>query len=388
MADRSAYGQTVNPMGTFQSLQGYTRAVDTATRQDRAHELNMREMEYMAARQALGVGQGGGGAGAGGNADQFLQAWNQTLQASQGVYNRALDAYEGTYDWMKDAGEAAGRLGDLAGQVETEYQQFRTDFAGLEGDFRGAAEGELGARGRMGKQLEGLATADYEGAAGRAMADVTQQSEIGRQAEARRLQGLGIDPTSQRGRAMMEKGRATEAGQKATAANIARRGEKERVTGATATAMSMFDPNAMAQMAMGIRGAGTQLLQTSAGLRGAETQALGQLAGTQAQVATGMAGVGESMATTIGGQQADVAGLYAGLQYGQGQNQPAGGGGATAPMSTADMITARRAGMPSALSPSPSIGTATNTTGNVSGGAAVASGYTPPKPLNEQAWHI
>lgn len=350
MAARQAYGQAIGTGGAL-SLQQYSNAINASAQQDRAHELNMRELEYMATRQALGIGSGGqgGGGGAGANADQFLQAWNQTLQASQGVYNRALDAYEGTYDWMKSASESASRLGDLAGQVETEYQQFRTDFAGTEQTFRDAAGDEMGSRQRMGKQLEGLATADYEGAAGQAMADVASQSEMGRQAEARRMQSLGIDPTSSRGRALMERGRATEAGNRAIAGNMARRGEKERVTGATATAMSMFDPTQMASMAMNIRGAGTNLLQTAGGLRGAETDAMGNLARTQANVATGMAGVGESMATTIGGQQADVAGLYAGLQYGN-QNQPGatvpGGGGA---QSTADMIAARRAGVNTSL---------------------------------------
>lgn len=327
---RGAYsGAVVNPMGSFQSLSGYARAVDAASRQDRAHELNMRELEYLATRQALGLDQPGGAGGAGGagaNADQFLTAWNNTLMASQGVYNRALQAYEGTYDWMRDASESARRLGDLAGTVEQEFQQFRTDFAGLEEDFRGAAVSELGARQRMGAQMEDLATADYEGAAGRAMADVATQAEIGRQAEARRLRSMGIDPSSPRGRAVMERQRSEEMTSRAIAGNIARRGEKERVTGATATAMQLFDPSQMAQMAMGIRGAGTQLIQTAAGLRGAETEAMGGLARTQAAVASGMADVGRSMATTIGGQQADVAGLYAGLQYGA-QNQPGVTGG-------------------------------------------------------------
>lgn len=327
---RGAYsGAVVNPMGSFQSLSGYARAVDAASRQDRAHELNMRELEYLATRQALGLDQQRQqqSAAAGANADQFLTAWNNTLMASQGVYNRALQAYEGTYDWMRDASESARRLGDLAGTVESEFQQFRTDFAGLEGEFRTAATEELGARQRMGAQMEQLATADYEGAAGRAMADVATQAEIGRQAEARRLQSLGIDPSSPRGRAVMERQRSQEMTSRAIAGNIARRGEKERVTGATATAMQLFDPSQMAQMAMGIRGAGTQLIQTAAGLRGAETEAMGGLARTQAAVASGMADVGRSMATTIGGQQADVAGLYAGLQYGA-QNQPGAPGGA------------------------------------------------------------
>jgi len=310
-------------------------------RQDRQHEINMREMQYLAARQALGLDAQGGPGGVATGLDQFLGKWNEVLQSSQGVYNQALQSFEGTYDWMTDARESANRLGDLAGTMEEEYRSFRADFAGAEQDFRLAAQEELQGRGVMRNQLMSLAQADYEGAAGRAMADVTQQGNIARQAEARRLQRLGMDPTTMQGRASMQRLAGQEATAKAMAATQARRGEKERVTGATATAMQLLDPTRMAATAMSIRGAGTELLQGAAGLRQAETGTLSGLAGQQADIARGQAGIAGGMAQNIAGQYGDVAGLMAGLQYGQQQNAQnwltqnpfgsfGGGGGTTA----------------------------------------------------------
>ncbi len=314
-----AYGHPQG-FGYAVGAQDYLRYQAAAAKQDRQHEINMREMQYMAARQALGLDGRGGPGGPGTGLDQFLGKWNEYLGQAAGVYNKALQSFEGTYDWMTDARESANRLGDLAGEMETEYRGFRQDFAGTEADFRLAAQEELQARGVARGQLMDLTRADYEGAAGRAMADVTQQAEIGRQAEARRLQRLGMDPTTMMGRTAMQRLAGAEATGKAMAATAARRGEKERVTGATAMAMQLLDPTRMAQTAIGIRGAGTELLQSAAGLRQAETGALSGLAGQQADIARGQAAIGSGLARDIAGQYGDVAGLLAGLQYGQQQS--------------------------------------------------------------------
>ena len=285
--------------------------------EDRAHEINMRELQYMAGLQALGLDQRGRPVDGGMN--QFLGQWNQILQESRGVYNRALQDMEGGFQWMMDAGESARRLGGLAEELESEYRGFRQEFAGTEADFRMAAGEELQARGVARGELMTQLQADYEGAAGRAMADVTQQAEIARQSEARRLQRLGMDPTTMQGRAMMQRLGGQEATGRALAATQARRGERERVTGAAAMAMQLLDPTRMAQTAMSIRGAGTELLTSAAGLRQAETGALSGLAGQRADISRSMAAIGSGMARDIGAQYGDLAGLQMGLQYGQQQ---------------------------------------------------------------------
>ncbi len=129
-----------------------------------------------------------------------------------------------------------------------------------------------------------------------------------------------MDPTTMQGRTAMQRISGQEATGKAIAATGARRGEKERVTGATAMAMQLLDPSRMAQTAIGIRGAGSEMLGMASQLRGQETQALSGLAGQQANIATGQANIASSMATNIAGQYGDIGGLQMGLQYGAQQN--------------------------------------------------------------------
>jgi len=305
--------------GMYSTMDQYMAARGKAANQDRAHEINMREMQYLAAQQALGIGANTGSGGDMGM-NQWLEQWNQTLQESKGVYNKALQSFEGTYEWMTDAKESADRLGGLAGEMEDEYRSFREDFAGTEQDFRLAAQEELSARGVARDQLMDMTQADYEGVSGRAMADVSAQGNIARQSEARRLQRLGMDPTTTQGRATMQRISGQEATGKAMAATQARRGEKERVTGVTAMAMQLLDPTRMAETAMGIRGAGSQMMGMAAQLRGQETQALSGLASQQAGIARGQADIAGSMATNIAGQYGDIGGLQMGLQYGAQQN--------------------------------------------------------------------
>ena len=72
---------------------------------------------------------------------------------------------------------------------------------------------------------------DIGGAVGRAAADVTGQSEISRQSEARRMLGMGIDPTSGRFGALSRRSALDEARNKASAMTRARRIETERGRG-------------------------------------------------------------------------------------------------------------------------------------------------------------
>ena len=69
--------------GVYRTLEDYNAARGQAAVQDRAHEINMREMQYLAAQQALGIGAGGTGGGEMGM-NQWLNQWNQTLQESKG----------------------------------------------------------------------------------------------------------------------------------------------------------------------------------------------------------------------------------------------------------------------------------------------------------------
>ncbi len=316
-----AYGRAIGSGPAF-SLAEYSRITNEQLRKDRQHELNMRELEYLAGRQALGMDVGGrAGAGMGGS-NQFLQQWQKYLGQSAGVYNQALQDYGQGFEYLKTAQGSAQQLGDLAGRVEQEYAGYREEFAPLQQEFTAAAGEELATRGRLRGQFEALATPDYEGVAGRAIAGVAQQSEQMRGAEARRMQAMGVDPTSGRGMAVGRGMAGQEALGRAWAGTQARMGEKQRVAGMTQAGLSLIDPSRTAGTALNIRQGANQLLGLSGELMGTSARTQAGLAQTAGQLAGGVAGVGRGLATDIAGQYGDIAGLQMGLQY----QQPGAGG--------------------------------------------------------------
>ena len=349
--------QAVGVGGPWMGMADYSRNIGQMERQDREHELAMRELEYLAGRQALGLDIGRtGGVGAGG-ANQFLQQWQEYLGQSAGVYNQALESYGQGFEYLQTAQGAAQQLGGLAGRVEEEYAGYREEFAPLQAEFTAAAGEELGFRGRMRGQLEALATPDYEGAAGRAIAGVAQQAGIQRQAEARRMQALGIDPTTQRGMAAGRGMAGQEALGRAMAGTQARMGEQQRVAGVTQAGLSLIDPSRTAGTALGIRTGANQLLGLAGELMGGAARTQAGIAQTAGGLAGGIAGVGRGLAQDIAGQYGDIAGLQMGLQY----QQPGGVGGTA--------LQSRGYQSPRYSAPA--------TTG------AVGAGYQQPAPLNQ-----
>lgn len=192
---------------------------------------------------------------------QFLSQWGVGMEGLKDLYSQILGG----------DGGAAGAVGDLSRKVLEEYESFKTEYAPLQKQFFEQAGEELGFRKEMIGQLKGLAIPDYEGAAGRAKADVAGQSEMARQAESRRLMSLGLDPTSGKFGALTKKGYLDEARNTAIAMNLARRGEKERITGITGEAIQLADPRIASSIGLGLQEQQTGMLKTTADL--AKTQA-------------------------------------------------------------------------------------------------------------------
>jgi hypothetical protein len=192
----------------------------------------------------------------------------------------------------------------------------QSDYGGIKSDLLGSAQEDIGHRKNLTRQFMDLSRADYETVAGRAMADVAGASEAGRQAEAMRLQGLGIDPASGRYRSMMDESRSQEALNAAMAANTARIDEKERVAGLTAQGLSLIDPTKSINTTAAIQDLQNSLLTqrsnlatTKAGLQSNLAQASGSLAAQTGNVAGGYAQTvaapyGEMGATQLGVSQA------------------------------------------------------------------------------------
>lgn len=257
-------------------------------------------------------------------AKKYMEMWNTSLKSTQGMYNQAMSSVGEGWDAIKAMQSDKVDFSKLTKDLETEWENIKGKFGGLSDQAISMAGEEMTQRQQLGKQLTSLAQPDYEGAAGRAMADVAGQSEIGRQAEQRRMASLGIDPTSGRSRSAMNTMQSQEALAKAQAGTQARRGEKERVTGVTQSAMQLIDPSKTAGIATNIQAAKGQMLAQRTGLAEAQTRqasgiagAIGSMAGAAGSIARGM---GETVTAPLG----EAAGVYSGMAM-QGGYDPISG---------------------------------------------------------------
>lgn len=232
---------------------------------------------------------------------QFLSQWGTGMEDLKGLYDRILSGQTG----------GSGPLADLQTKIMEEYESFKTEYQPIEREFFEQAREELGVRKGLVGQMAELAKPDYEGVAGRAGADVTAQSEMARQAEARRTMSLGLDPTSGRFGALTRRSFLDEARNRVIAMNVARRGEKERVTGVTGAALQLIDPSRTAEVGLGIQERRTGML------------------GTAADIGVAQAGVQKAQAEMVGGYARDVVRPYGelgftllGHQLGQGVPTP------------------------------------------------------------------
>jgi len=234
---------------------------------------------------------------------QFLSQWGVGMEGLKDLYSQILGGDGGT----------AGAVGDLSKKVLEEYESFKTEYAPMQKQFFEQAGEELGVRKEMIGQLRGLAIPDYEGAAGRARGDVAGQSEMARQAESRRLMSLGLDPTSGKFGALTKKSYLDEARNTAIAMNLARRGEKERITGITGQAIELADPRIASSIGLGLQEQQTGMLKTTA-----------DLARSQADIEASRAGVVSSYARDVVSPYGQVGFTLLGQQIGQG-TYPGGG---------------------------------------------------------------
>jgi len=237
-------------------------------------------------------------------AKQYMDEWRQNMADVKGMYSKAID-------YIEDPN--FGGFQDLEKSVQSDLEAFRGTFGGLKTEAVDVARQQLGIQRGLSEQYAELAKADYEGVSGRAMQDVAAQAELGRQAEARRLQSLGIDPTSGRYRSMMRKSRMQEALGKAQAGTQARFGEKARVTDITGKGLQLIDPSKASGIATGIERQGAEYQQMLSGIKTSGASARAQAAGAIAGIGTGLARAGEPYA--------EIGGVHTGLAYQPQQQQ-------------------------------------------------------------------
>lgn len=247
-------------------------------------------------------------------AGKFLQLWTGAMGDVQGMYKQAFSALGGITGQLAGGGGVGPDtgLGEISKLIQQEYQNYRTEFGPAEQEFISGAREEAALRRGMATRLQELGKADYEGEMGRAVTDVRMQSEIARQSEARRLMGMGIDPSSGRFGALTRKSALDESRNAAIAMNLARRGEKERVAGIALQGMQVLDPSKMGALAIESRKTSTDLLGRTADIAKAEadiqvarTNALSNIASTTGNLASGYA-------SAVTQPYSEMAGFYMG----------------------------------------------------------------------------
>lgn len=224
-------------------------------------------------------------------AGDFLSAWTGAVGQTGAFYNQLISGITSQEGGLLSG--AMGELNELTDYIGQEYETYKQTFGGTSEEFIGMARDEARMRRELGLELKDLSEADYEGVTGRAAADVGAQSEMARESDAREMMGLGIDPTSGKFGALTRRSYLDEAKNTAIAMNLARRGEKERISELKGMTMGMLDPTKTASVGLNLNAQGQNLLGLQGGLvkagvdaKTSETKVLGDLASGYAQNVT------------------------------------------------------------------------------------------------------
>ncbi len=310
--------------GIWMQNQAYKRWQE----QNQANDEEGMQMELLQAEidniKSQGQGDAELSAQSGKMATEYLAKWNEGLDKAGGMFNTAITELGKSQEMVGGAyKDVSTSLGSMSEDISKEWSSMKEQWGGVQGELIGSAREDIENRGQLTRQFMDLTRGDEEGASGRAMADVAAQAEGGRKSEAMRLQSLGIDPASGRGRSMMRTSRNEEALGKVLAGNKARIAEKERVAGLTATGLNLIDPSKSVSAAAGIQAMQNNLLSARSNLETNRANILGNLAGTSGNIASRFADVGRGYATAIAGPRGEMGAAQLGTSQGA---RPTGGG--------------------------------------------------------------
>lgn len=275
--------RSYNPFGNGISMNTLYQARRQAELDDLAWAEEQRDWERQDRRNAQQMAE---------QANVFINDWMGDLDRAGEIYDQALGSVD--------------QIDSLADQLAHEWEAYGQQFGGLQDDLITAAGSDLENRGRMSAQFIDAATPDYGGATRRAVADVAQQSQQGRDAMTRTMTGMGINPNSGKALAGLRQSYLDEAKNKALAINTARNNETTRSGNMAATGMQLFDPSNTAGLAIQIKNGQNDLLTTQAGLRSQSADSRQAIAG--------------NYANTIGQQRGEAAGTLMGLTTSAGGN--------------------------------------------------------------------
>jgi len=272
---------------------------------------------------------------------KYLGEWNKGLEDAGGMFNTAIKEMGSARDMVSGAyKDVTASLGSMGEDMKSEWESMKTEYSGIKGDLISGAREDMGNRSELTRQFMDLTKADYEGASGRAMADVAAQSEAGRQAEAMRMSGLGVDPTSGRSRSFMRTSRNDEALNKAMAGNTARLDEKDRISGLTAKGLELIDPTKNINAATGIQNLQNNLLTTRSNLSTNLADIQGRLAGQTGNLASQQGNLAGSFAQNVVAPKGEMGAAQLGVSQ---STRPAVGATSTGGTSKMDLFNQARA---------------------------------------------
>ena len=247
-------------------------------------------------------------------AKNYLQAWNQSLENLTGYYNQATQSISQSWDLIGAASEKIQGIDDVVDDIESTLAEYNAAYTPLRDESIQAAREGIQARRNLMGNITDLSQADYEGASGRAKADIASEFENARRAEARELSGLGISPTSLNYQDRLRRTRVEEAVNKVLAGNLARMNEKNRVTGVSLEGLNVIKPSEEYGIAKSISQGSQNLLGMKGEMIGTGINASTQLA----QAGTSLANAGTNIANSYGQNVSQPIGEMYGGALGQG----------------------------------------------------------------------
>jgi len=126
--------------------------------------------------------------------------------------------------------------------------------------------------------------------------------------------GMGVDPTSGKFGALTRRSYLDQARDEAIAANLARRGEKERVSGLTAQGIQLADPRIASSIGLGLQQSRTGLLSSASDIAAANARIQEAKAGILGGFAQNVVNPFGSIGFGLLGQQIG-SGIYGGGGY-------------------------------------------------------------------------
>jgi len=229
--------------------------------------------------------------------NEFLQSWGKINDATLATYNDMIAGL--------DVAGADSTIRDLITDIKQQSTDFSSMYGGLESEAVAGARSDVASKRQLTGQLMAGAETDYAGVEGRTAADITGASEAARSAEAREMMSYGADPTSGEFGAMTRKSFMDEARNKTVALNLARRGEKERATGAAERAYGMIDPSESAGIASGIASQRAGYTGMAADLGKAESDRMAGITSAKTDIAGRIADMGRDYGS-IGATQLGI----------------------------------------------------------------------------------